>query len=432
MSATDELIDLLQKVEGFISSINVYKTNVSKSANKPASPSIGKDDYIRLISEARELLDGQSEYLDEHWPDELKELSEKLRHLLATTLPQCESPNLVTAASASVFITLFSALRSIRSWLPASDPIQEVSSSYRGAMRRLNNLEDKANLVDEQLSQVKGMLERIENVHASAERLPEELDNLDEAHRKVEQALLDSNIHVGKLALLVENSNNDKKVIDGLLKDAGATLKRAEMAYAASTSVGLAAAFDERAGSLRLSSYWWVVGLVVALLIGGVFGAMQLKETVILLNSDATTGLIALNMLTSILSFGAPVWFAWISTRQIGQSFRLSEDYAFKAAVSRAFEGYRSQAAAIDKDLEAQLLASAITRLDELPLRVIDPISHNSPLGEILNSNVVRQAARLVPDFRDSVKDLAVAALASREPKSKRPKPEERQTSELS
>lgn len=33
------------------------------------------------------------------------------------------------------------------------------------------------------------------------------------------------------------------------------------------------------------------------------------------------------NVILSLLSIGAPIWFAWLSTKQIGQRFRLAEDY---------------------------------------------------------------------------------------------------------
>jgi hypothetical protein len=114
-----------------------------------------------------------------------------------------------------------------------------------------------------------------------------------------------------------------------------------------------------------------------------------------------------------VLSVGAPVWFAWLSTKQIGQRFRLSEDYAFKASISRAYEGFRREAARFDKDMEAKLLTSALTRLDELPLRLVEADSHGSPWHELASSNAVKQAMRLVPGFSEQIKDLASRALAT-------------------
>ena len=109
------------------------------------------------------------------------------------------------------------------------------------------------------------------------------------------------------------------------------------------------------------------------------------------------TGTILLNLILSLLSVGAPIWFGWLATKQVGQRFRLSEDYAFKASVSRAYEGYRREAARIDKDMEAQLLASALTRFDEQPLRLVESASHGSPWHELASSELVKNAVRTVP-----------------------------------
>lgn len=118
------------------------------------------------------------------------------------------------------------------------------------------------------------------------------------------------------------------------------------------------------------------------------------------------------NVILSLLSIGAPIWFAWLSTKQIGQRFRLAEDYAFKASISRAYEGFRREAARIDKELEARLLASALDRLDELPLRLVETETHGSPWHELANSDMVKQAFKSVPDFAGQVRGLAESAIS--------------------
>lgn len=129
-------------------------------------------------------------------------------------------------------------------------------------------------------------------------------------------------------------------------------------------------------------------------------------------------------MLLSLLSVGAPVWFSWLATKQIGQRFRLAEDYAFKASISRAYEGFRREAARFDKDMEAKLLTSALTRLDELPLRLVETDSHGSPWHELASSDIVKQAFKAVPGFAEQVKDLAGKAIVAMTPSKAKPAPE--------
>ena len=62
---------------------------------------------------------------------------------------------------------------------------------------------------------------------------------------------------------------------------------------------------------------------------------------------------------------------------------------------------------AFDKDMEAKLLTSALTRLDELPLRLVEIQSHGSPWHELASSDVVKKAMRDVPGFSSEIVSLA-------------------------
>ena len=152
----------------------------------------------------------------------------------------------------------------------------------------------------------------------------------------------------------------------------------------------------------------WVAGLIASLVAGGYFGSGQLQKLLELMTQKDISNLsMSINFIMAILSIGAPVWFSWLATKQIGQRFKLSEDYAFKASVSRAYEGFRRETARFDKEMEAKLLNSALTRLDELPLRLVETENHGSPWHELASSNIVKQAMSKIPSFPDKVKELA-------------------------
>lgn len=237
------------------------------------------------------------------------------------------------------------------------------------------------------------------------------------ARLKIEGLLRDAGKDQGKVLGIRHDAIERDTELKAIANEAAAVLKRCEQAYSASTSVGLAAAFSERSATLSKSMWTWVGGLIAALAAGSYFGTLQLQSLNELLKSPNVLGsAVALNLMLSLLSVAAPVWFAWIATKQIGQRFRLSEDYALKASISRAYEGYRQEAHRIDEDLEARLLESALARLDEQPLRLVEPDNHGSPWHELLSSDVVKQAVRVVPDFASQVKDLAGKAMASLTP----------------
>ena len=197
-------------------------------------------------------------------------------------------------------------------------------------------------------------------------------------------------------------------------------MARCSAAYAASTSHGLAAAFSERSSALGKSMWVWVFGLIIALGLGSWIGSTQLRGfSEAIKQPDSNSTVVVINLVLALLSVGASVWFAWLATKQIGQRFRLAEDYAFKASVSRAYEGYRREAANIDEEFVSRLFSSALSRLDEQPLRLVETTTHGSPWHELASSELVRKAAASVPEFASSVTQLAKEGLAALRPNGK-------------
>lgn len=191
-------------------------------------------------------------------------------------------------------------------------------------------------------------------------------------------------------------------------------IDQCEAAYHITTTKGLAGAFDQRAEKLAWSMWTWVAGLVAALGIGSLIGSQRLDIlSAALQATNPNWGGIATHVILSLLSVGAPLWFAWISTKQIGQRFRLAEDYAFKASVAKAYEGYRKEAARIDPEFEAKLFGSALARLDEPPLRLVETGNHGSPWHELANSDAVRRTFDAVPELQDKVIALLREGIAT-------------------
>ncbi len=105
-------------------------------------------------------------------------------------------------------------------------------------------------------------------------------------------------------------------------------------------------------------------------------------------NSD-----IYLNLLKRIALTGPFLWWAFHQSRQANQYFRLEQEYAHKAVVSRSFEGYKSQVLELYKESEAsnqmlhRLLSGSIDTITKNPAEVLDKIKHtSSPIETITNS----------------------------------------------
>ncbi|WP_423162390.1 hypothetical protein [Stenotrophomonas maltophilia] len=194
-----------------------------------------------------------------------------------------------------------------------------------------------------------------------------------------------------------------RKVLDGI-----------EAVYRATTSHALAEAFNSRANALRISVRWWVGLLIGALGTGAYLGYLRVQAISELTSSPATQQLMSLiwvQVALGTLSLAAPLWVAWLATRQIAQRFRLAEDYSFKASLATAYEGYRREASRIDPDFERDLFGSALRHLDQEPLRFMAEVDHGSPYAELFASPAFREALKRVPNLSEDVKEAVLKAV---------------------
>lgn len=224
----------------------------------------------------------------------------------------------------------------------------------------------------------------IRNAHEVAEALPADVQSLEDARARYEAAR-------DELTTMVQRATASQGEIETIRAnmaqanaEAGKVVERANKAYSAATTVGLGQAFAERAKSLTISTYVLGGVLILALSVGATitfFRVRRVQELIAL--PDINFDVLWVNVTLTGLSVSAPVWLAWLVTRQIGQRFRLAEDYSYKASVAKAYEGYRAEASYIDPELTKRLFGIALDRLGEAPLRLVEKESPGSPTHEL-------------------------------------------------
>ncbi|ARN74340.1 hypothetical protein [Oceanicoccus sagamiensis] len=311
-----------------------------------------------------------------------------------------------------------------------------LKKKVRSIQSRVDNLDIKKDKLEEIISQ-------IESAHAAAESLPSDLADLQEARNQLAAAVTSSKsdiekaIEVEKSALISTTSSANTKLenIEALLQKADKRsavlaeqtetarnlLEDSEKAYSIAVTKGLSGAFHTRASNLSWSMWFWVAGLVGALFFGVETGSDRIETLSTLMTAkNPNIELILIQLFLSILNLGAPIWFAWLSTKQISQRFRLAEDYNYKASVAKAYEAYRKEAARIDPILEAKLMHSTISRLDEAPLRHVDDTYHSTPWQELIASTEFRQAVNSIPELKNRFSEIINKSL----PDSLKPKSE--------
>jgi hypothetical protein len=269
------------------------------------------------------------------------------------------------------------------------------------AQRRLQSSSAGIDAIDEKLR-------AIQDAYSAADRLPGTLADLEQALQDVQFIRAQALGHEGSAKKSADDAESFKQAVGSAKVQAEDVLGRVHQAFRAATSQGLAKEFKDKARALEYSMYGWTFALIASLGAAIFIGSQRFPIIIAaaekaLPDNQVSWNVLLIQLLVGVLGLAGPVWLAWISTKQIGQRFRLAEDYAYKAALSSAYEGYRTEAISLDPMLQAQLFAIALTRLDEIPLRLVEQDVPGSPLHEILKSQEFRAAADAVPKFRDRV-----------------------------
>lgn len=396
-----KLNDIINQLESSISSDEA----LNYARGHWAFPGITKAELITETKNLISLIDSKGNDEIDDKDGALARYLRALEFLSANTVPQIWG-NANDAVPA--YIITINALKTALEPFLIKDDSKELAIQLKNQRKRIRGLEATLNELEPRTSPLKEMVFSIEQAHETAEQLPTDLESLREARETIGKLVTEST--ADKAATLAAKTEIEKlqAELKDVSKEANDVLEECKSTYAAATSVGLAAAFAERSDNLSKSIRFWVGGLILSLSAGGYFGSAQLQKLLELMaQKDISNLSMSINFIMAVLSIGAPVWFSWLATKQIGQRFKLSEDYAFKASVSRAYEGFRKETARFDKEMEAKLLSSALTRLDELPLRLVEAESHGSPWHELASSSIVKQAMSKIPSFPDKVKELA-------------------------
>ena len=273
------------------------------------------------------------------------------------------------------------------------EEIEKAGGVPKKLAARVRSLTASINTISAKTGKLADQISIINDAHAAAEALPTDMESLEEARQRI--ALLESESL--KISGVIESQRAEIEIALSKIKQS--ELEAAQLvvncgdAYSAATTKGLGESFQNRADSLSRSMWIWVAGLVSSLGLGAWLGTRRVELIQQLVEKQQDTGNIGVYVALAFFSIAAPVWFAWIATKQIGQRFKLAEDYGFKASVAKAYEGYRREAAKLDESFASRLFGTALDRIDEAPLRFVEAESHGSPLHELLSRRLGKSRA---------------------------------------
>lgn len=217
--------------------------------------------------------------------------------------------------------------------------------------------------------------------------------------------------------------NNYEKDLDGKGGKYDSLHEKIEGLLPGGTSVGLAQAFMECKLEYRLPKRVWsavFVSSVVAMVCLALFGpsgafaiASTLQEGSEALLSEILKGL------AWRIPVAAPlVWLAIYSSRHHMLNLRLEEDYRYKEAVSRSFEGYKREMGSVDSKALVNPLGNlcnrALSALGAFPGRIYDKKHTDiTPLHTLVDAINPKELASLAGINADQARKV-IEALTER------------------
>jgi len=336
----------------------------------------------------------------------IEDVPDQIQSFTQNTLPFFYNGN--AASAIPTYFELIAYIRTVLDPLFTNphlhwEQLQDNKALPKELTRKLRAIQAELNEITPEKDKLREQIDLINKATSAAETLPTDLESLKVARGKVDSHMAESAQLYGKIDTYNKESEKISLALKEKLIEAEKIVAQCNQAYRIATTEGLAASFDQRAKQLTASTWYWVIGLLIALGASIYIGHERFDKINSSLDGTVDSGKIWIQISLSILSLGAPIWFAWIATKQINQRFKLSEDYAFKASVAKAYEGYKAEAARLDENFENRLFGSALSRLEEAPLRLMDKEHYSSPWQELLDSPKFKDIWSSAPELKNAV-----------------------------
>lgn len=205
-----------------------------------------------------------------------------------------------------------------------------------------------------------------------AQQVAEQLEAASAASKEADESRKSAKSAADKVAEIVAEN---KKLKDELDRSAQVLIELQEENIKQSNTInailpkaaaaGLADAFMQRRKELGATKWMWFGLFAVSLVLLALLANNILEQRI-----SGTLDFLLYMM--SRMPLAAPVvWLGWVSAIQYGNTIRVQEDYAFKEATSKAYQGYRDHMEHL-ADVDA---AEASTALNLLSTRTIEILS---------------------------------------------------------
>lgn len=231
---------------------------------------------------------------------------------------------------------------------PVFETVDDLADRARSLLSRLEEKEQELSshleTVRERSEEASTSIEQVERVKQSAVAMKDETETLKSSMEEDRSTIADLSEQARRLLAEVEAR---EKELARLVDETAALRTRVEELLPGATSAGLASAFRERRRALRRPRRTWgavFVLAVLSLVLVGYVDPLTLEP-----GAPDYRGL--LPYLVERLPFVIPVVvLAIYAAIRHRQAIRLEEEYAYKEALAKSFEGFKQQLLEVEAD----------------------------------------------------------------------------------
>ncbi len=220
-----------------------------------------------------------------------------------------------------------------------SESVKQNHDSAAATLKEITTTQTKANEI----------LEAIKQDEEATGKLKDDAAAIEKRSSAVAKTLEEQGQALKKLQ---DDSGKQSELISNLLPEAA--------------GAGLASSFGARVRRLEWTKWMWMFFFIVTVLGLAAFAWQIVKIP------QANTEQIWTHVLHRLPLASPLIWLAWFSAIQYGNTLRVQEDYAFKEATSKAFEGYRSHM----EHLASVNLKEGNTAMTMLAAKTIEILGH--------------------------------------------------------
>ncbi|WP_199450716.1 hypothetical protein [Vibrio harveyi] len=373
-------------------------------------PTIRKSDMVNFFFNFKQRLEVYENTEPDVSQDIIDAHVESLQRLLSTIRNYVSNSNNFHQVIGSLYASMYLVFSDLEYELFSLSRLKKVGLLPKSLVKRCESYEALLTELEARGGNLAEKVKEINSAYDVAESLPADIDYLkkaretiskehDNALSKVQSVLAEVKLAAVEVEKQKEDVNRYLEFIRGKSNEAQELIKKCDDAFQVTTTQGIAAGFDQKAKELKNSIWVYIIGLIIALVSGAALGYIRVESFNEVLSKELTAGQAIIHTLMSLFSIGGPLWLAWICTQQINQRFKLSEDYSYKATVSKSFMGFSKLASRFDKSTEERLFNSTLDRLEEMPLRLIEGKDYNSPWHEFVDSDAFRTAVKSFPQL---------------------------------